>query len=141
MNKRNANGPGRTRSQIEDGFTLIEVLVSIVVTMILMASVFGLMTGGQETFRREHEVADMQMSTRAGVQLVSRDLTMAGFRTPPSAAILWNDGGGIVPDELTIVYADPDVPLSRPLQCGTAGVGGGGSTDLLSVDFLRSKSP
>ena len=126
MNKRNANGTGRAESQIQDGFTLIEVLVSIMVTLILMASVFGLLTGGQESFRRELEVADMQMSTRAGLQLVSRDFTMAGFRTPPSAAIIWNDGGGIEPDELTIVYADPDVPLSRPLQCGTAGVGGGG---------------
>ncbi len=126
MNKRNANGAGRAESQNHNGFTLIEVLVSIMVTLILMASVFGLLTGAQESFRREHEVADMQMSTRAGLRLVSRDLTMAGFRTPPSAAILWNDGGGIEPDELTIVYADPDVPLSRPVQCGTAGVGGGG---------------
>ncbi len=98
MNKRNANGTGRAESQIQDGFTLIEVLVSIMVTLILMASVFGLLTGGQESFRRELEVADMQMSTRAGLQLVSRDLTMAGFRTPPSAAIIWNDGGGIEPD-------------------------------------------
>ncbi len=126
MNKRNVNGAGRAELQNEDGFTLIEILVSITVTLVLMGSVFGLLTGGQETFRREHEVADMQMSTRSGLQLVSRDLTMAGFRTPPSAAILWNDGGGIEPDELTIVYADPDVPLSRPLQCGGAGVGGGG---------------
>ena len=126
MSKRNANGAGRAESQNQDGFTLIELLVSIGVTLILMASVFGLLTGGQESFRREHEVADMQMSTRAGLQLVSLDLTMAGFRTPPSAAIIWNDGGGIQPDELTIVYADPDVPLSRPVQCGTAGVGGGG---------------
>ena len=116
MNKRNANGIARAKSQIQDGFTLIELLVSMAVTLILMASVFGLLAGGQESFRREHEVAGMQMSTRAGLRLVSRDLVMAGFRTPPSAAILWNDRGGIDPDELTIVYADPDVPLSRPLQ-------------------------
>ena len=126
MNNRNANGAGRAESQNEDGFTLIEVLVAVAITLILMGSVFGLLTKGQDSFRREHQVADMQMSTRGGLQLVSRDLTMAGYRTPSSAAILWNDGGGIEPDELTIVYADPDVPLSRPLQCGTAGAGGGG---------------
>ena len=139
MNKWNANGTGRAESQIQDGFSLIEVLVSILVTLILMASVFGLLTAGQETFRREHEVADMQMSTRAGLQVVSRDLTMAGFHTPPSAAILWNDGGGIEPDELTIVYADPDVPLSQPIQCGGGGGGGGpcptlGASSTLFID-------
>jgi hypothetical protein len=95
------------------------------VSLIVMGSVYGLLSKGQDSFRRESEVAEMQMSTRAGVQAISRDLTMAGFRTPPAAAILWNDGGGIQPDEVTLVYADPDVPLSRPLQCGTAGAGGG----------------
>ena len=109
MNNRNANGAGRAESQNEDGFTLIEVLVAVAITLILMGSVFGLLTKGQDSFRREHQVADMQMSTRSGLQLVSRDLAMAGYRTPSSAAILWNDGGGIEPDELTIVYADPDV--------------------------------
>lgn len=127
MNPTVSNGAGPApSSQPQDGFTLIEVLVAMVVTLIIMSSVYGLLSGGQDNFRREHEVADMQMSTRSGLQFVSRDLTMAGFRTPPSAAILWNDGGGIQPDELTIVYADPDVALSRPLQCGTAGAGGGG---------------
>jgi hypothetical protein len=102
------------------------VLLAVAVTLIIMGSVFGLLTGGQDSFGRENEVADMQMSTRAGLDMMSRDLTMAGFRTPPASAILWNDGGGIQPDEVTLVYADPNVPISKPLQCGTAGVGGGG---------------
>ena len=104
-----------------DGFTLIEVVVALAVTMIMIGSVFGLMASGQTTFRRETQVADMQMSTRSGLELLSRDLAMAGFRTPPAAAIIWADSGGTQPDEVTIVYADPDVPLSNPLQCGGAG--------------------
>jgi len=108
-----------------DGFTLIEILVAMMITMIVMASVFALFGGSQKSFERENEVADMQMSTRSGVERLSRDLTMAGYRTPPAAAVLWNDGGGINPDEITIVHADPNVPTSRPLQCGGAGRGGG----------------
>ena len=104
-----------------DGFTLVEVIVALAVTLIMIGSVFGLMAGGQTTFRRETQVANMQMSTRAGLQLLSRDLTMAGYRTPPASAIIWADSGGLQPDEITIVYADPDVALSRPLQCGGAG--------------------
>jgi Tfp pilus assembly protein PilW len=103
------------------GFTLFEVVVALAVTMIMIGSVFGLMAGGQTTFRRETQVADMQMSTRAGLQLLSHDLAMAGYRTPPASAIIWADSGGLQPDEITIVYADPDVPLSRPIECGGAG--------------------
>jgi hypothetical protein len=58
--------------------------------------------------------------------MISRDLTMAGYKTPPASAILWHDGGGITPDEVTIIYADPDIPTSEPLKCGVAGAGGGG---------------
>ncbi len=61
-----------------DGFTLVEVIVALAVTLIMIGSVFGLMAGGQATFRRETQVANMQMSTRSGLQLLSRDLTMAG---------------------------------------------------------------
>ena len=82
-----------------DGFTLIEVVVALAVTMIMIGSVFGLMASGQTTFRRETQVADMQMSTRSGLELLSRDLAMAGFRTPPAAAIIWADSGGTQPDE------------------------------------------
>lgn len=117
---------GRALQAGRAGFTLIEVLIAITITIIVMASVYALLGGGQESFRRENEVAEMQMSTRSGVERITRDLTMAGYRTPPMTAVLWNDGGGINPDEVTIVYADPDVPLSRPLQCGNAGGGGGG---------------
>ena len=111
-----------------DGFTLVEVIVALAVTLIMIGSVFGLMAGGQATFRRETQVANMQMSTRSGLQLLSRDLTMAGYRTPPASAIIWADGGGLQPDEITIVYADPDVALSRPLQCGAAALITGGNT-------------
>ena len=91
----------------ETGFTLIEVLIAMMITMIVMASVFALMERGQRSFRREPEVADMTASARAGLDRISRDLAMAGYNTPATIAIMWDDGGGINPDEITIVYADP----------------------------------
>ncbi|HXV64389.1 MAG TPA: prepilin-type N-terminal cleavage/methylation domain-containing protein [Vicinamibacteria bacterium] len=114
------------RQQGNKGFTLIEVLVAIAVTLIIMASVFGVLLGGQDSFRRENQVADMQMSTRSGLDMIGRDLTLAGYKTPPASAVIWSDGGGIQPDEVTIVYADPNIPISRPKQCGAGGKGGGG---------------
>ncbi|HXV62568.1 MAG TPA: prepilin-type N-terminal cleavage/methylation domain-containing protein [Vicinamibacteria bacterium] len=115
-----------SRRSDREGFTLIEVLVAMLATIIVLASVFALLTGSQDSFRRENEVADTQMSTRAGMVYVTRDLAIASYRTPPPAAILWNDGGGINPDEVTIISAHPDFPVSKPMQCGGSGQGRGG---------------
>jgi hypothetical protein len=59
----------------------------------------------------------MSANARAGLDRISADLTIAGISTPPNLAVMWQDGGGINPDELTIVYADPEVPVSRPKPC------------------------
>ncbi|HSF16648.1 MAG TPA: prepilin-type N-terminal cleavage/methylation domain-containing protein [Vicinamibacteria bacterium] len=114
------------RSADREGFTLIEVLVAMLAALIVLASVFALLAGSQDSFRRENEVADTQMSTRAGMVYLTRDLSTASYRTPPMAAILWNDGGGINPDEVTIISAHPDYPTCMPMQCGNQGQGRGG---------------
>lgn len=115
-----------TRSRSPRGFSLIEVMIALLITMIVMASVFMLLDKGQDSFRREPEVTDMTANARAGMSRISQDLTVAGFNTPANMAVMWNDGGGLTPDELTIIYADPDIPISRPKPCGGGGGGGKG---------------
>jgi prepilin-type N-terminal cleavage/methylation domain-containing protein len=107
----------KRRATNEHGFSLIELLIAMAITVTVMASVYLLLQKGQTSFQREPEVADMNQSARAGLQRISQDLALAGLETPPVMAVMWNDGGGINPDEITIVYADQNVPVSRPLTC------------------------
>ncbi len=67
----------------ERGFSLIEVLISIVITLIVMGAVFGLLTRGQRSFQREPEVADLQQSARTALDLVTKDILQAGAGLPP----------------------------------------------------------
>ena len=99
------------------GFSLVEILMALLITMVVMASVFMLLNKGQESFQREPEVTQMTASARAGLIRVSQDLMVAGFNTPANMAVMWFDGGEKNPDELTIVYADREIPVSRPLSC------------------------
>jgi prepilin-type N-terminal cleavage/methylation domain-containing protein len=69
--------------QSERGFTLIEVLVSVAITLIVMAAVFGLLTRGQRAFEREPEIADLQQSARSSLDVVARDALQAGSGLPP----------------------------------------------------------
>ncbi|MFQ5790449.1 MAG: PilW family protein, partial [Acidobacteriota bacterium] len=106
-----------------EGFSLTEVLVALLLTLIVMASVFGLLDRGQSVWNREPEVADVHQNARSGLVMINQDLQLAGYLTPPSTAILWLDGGGITPDELTVLYSDPDIPISEPIKCDTPGGG------------------
>ena len=96
------------------------------ITLIVMASVMMLLQKLQTTFQREPEVADMNQSARTGLDMISRDLTMPGLNTPSATAIMWTDGGGDNPDEITIIYADPDIPTVTPLMCKAPGPPGPG---------------
>jgi prepilin-type N-terminal cleavage/methylation domain-containing protein len=69
--------------ETERGFSLIEVMISIVITLIVMGAVFGLLTRGQRTFQREPEVADLQQSGRTALDLVAKDILQAGAGLPP----------------------------------------------------------
>lgn len=135
---------GVTPSQ-PPGFSLIEVLIAMAISVLVMASVFVLLSRSRETFRREPEVSDMNANARAGLDQISQELTVAGFATPPSMAVASSDGGGLTPDEITIVYADPEIPVARPSPCGAGGGGGApcatiGSSSVLHLD-PRSLSP
>jgi prepilin-type N-terminal cleavage/methylation domain-containing protein len=121
----------------EQGFSLVEVLVAMLITGIVMAAVFLLLQRGQNTFNREPEVAEMNQSARAGLDRIGRDLAQAGYQTPAAMAVLWQDGGGIFPDQVTIVYADQDVPISRPLQCS----GGGGPCGTIENSSVVNVDP
>ncbi|TDI34594.1 MAG: hypothetical protein E2P02_29805 [Acidobacteria bacterium] len=111
------NGVTQNSASEARGFSVIEILIALVITMVVMASVFMLLRKGQDSFEREPEVTDMTASARAGLMRVSQDLMVAGFNTPANMAVMWLDGGGKNPDELTIVYADPEIPVSRPVSC------------------------
>jgi prepilin-type N-terminal cleavage/methylation domain-containing protein len=78
----------------ERGFSLIEVLISMVVTLIVMAAVFGLLTKGQRSFQREPEVADLQQSARTALDLVTKDILQAGAGLPPEFPAFSRLGSG-----------------------------------------------
>ena len=61
-----------------------------------------------------HELASMRSP---------KDLIVAGYRPPPTIAVQWADGGGTTPDEITIIYAEPLIPVVEALPCSEQGGG------------------
>lgn len=80
------------------GFSLVELLVAMVVTLLVSGAVFGLMTSGQGAFRREPELVERQQNIRAAMAIIERDLLSAGTSMGPFTQVFTAglDGGGPV---------------------------------------------
>ena len=79
--------PPRVEIGNERGFTLIEVLISIAITLVVMASVFALLTRGQRAFQREPEIATAAKRPQRARFGVS-GILQAGAGLPPSSRLL-----------------------------------------------------
>ena len=79
----------------QDGFSLVELLVALTVTLIVSGAIYGLLTSGSAAFRREPELADRQQNIRVAMDVVARDVFNAGAAMPTfSQVFTLNDGVG-----------------------------------------------
>jgi type IV pilus assembly protein PilW len=61
------------------GFTLPELLVAMVVTAVITASVYSVYRSQQKSFLVQDQVAEMQQNLRAALHLMEREIRMAGY--------------------------------------------------------------
>jgi len=95
----------------EQGFSLVELIVAMTVTLIVSSAIYGLLTAGGNAFRREPEVADRQANIRAAMDMISRDVFAAGAGMPTFSQVF--------------TRADPAGTCNAALNaCGPAGTMG-----------------
>lgn len=115
----------------ERGFTLVELLISMVVMIGITSAIFALADPARGTFRQQPEVADMQQRLRVGTTFLTSDLMMAGAGAPAGGQLMGSLmnffapiqplrtgmiasdlGTGVLyrPDAITIMYVPPNAP-------------------------------
>ncbi|MES2626422.1 MAG: prepilin-type N-terminal cleavage/methylation domain-containing protein, partial [Pseudomonadota bacterium] len=70
----------------QTGFTLIEMMVSIVIGLSVMAGALQIMVQGKSNFLAERELAALQENARLAFKLFQDELHMAGFNSCGSSA-------------------------------------------------------
>lgn len=116
------------KPEAEGGFTLVEVLMSVTISAFIIAAGFTSMVGSEKATRVTERVADTQQNARIGMELLSRDLKLAGFgmTTPVGACTVGGSAAPIVPADNAPGGADtgPDaVSLVLPISNSNAAVG------------------
>ena len=95
----------------QQGFSLVELMVALTVTLIISGAVFRLLTAGKGVFRREPALSTRQQSIRFGMDMVWKDVFAAGTGLPMFSQA-FTDGlngigalgsGGAKTDEIEII--------------------------------------
>ena len=111
----------RLRNADARGFSLIELMVAMAVTLIVTGAIYGLMTGGQNAFRREPAITDRQQNIRLAMDIIMRDIASAG-----------GEHAGVHPD----LHAGPEPCVGCPASprgAATIANAGGARTDELEI--------
>lgn len=132
------------------GFSLIELLIALVVTLLVSGAVFGLLTAGQGAFRREPQLTERQQSLRQAMTMIQEDVMRAGTGLPPFTQVFANGlnatgvagvlGAGAT-DALELLAADPACP-SALIDCGiNAGAPGSINVTADPAECFRAAPP
>lgn len=68
------------RASGQRGFTLIELMISMVLSMLAALAVIGLFSSQNQTFRSTSAMSDLQETGRIALDILSQDIRMAGYQ-------------------------------------------------------------
>ena len=100
----------------EQGFTLIELLIAMALALIIIAALSGAFISQRKTLITQDQVSEMIQGARAAMDMISREVKMAGYDPTDS-------GNFLIPynsDSFTIdIYADVTDPPDGVVDTGT----------------------
>ena len=66
------------RSPSQRGFSLLELMMAMVVTLVITGAMYGLVLSGQGSFQREPAITDRQQQIRLAITRMQEDILLAG---------------------------------------------------------------
>ena len=99
---------GLRKTGCDQGFTLLEVLVVILILGIVMAGVYSVYTSQQKSFLIQEDVAEMQQNLRAAMFTMVREIRLAGCNPTGKAT------AGIVTANVSTISVTMDISGNNP---------------------------
>lgn len=93
----------RITHQVDRGFTLVELMIALALGLVLLSSMYGVFETQNRSYTIQDQVAEMQQNVRTGMDMMIRDIRMAGYDPTRSA------GAGIVSVSTGTIYITMDL--------------------------------
>jgi type II secretory pathway pseudopilin PulG len=127
----------------EDGFTLLELMITMITFVIVIASVSSIFLGLLNQFKQQSKIAETSLEGLTGLEILRQDLEQAGYGLPQNVTgIADADGDGNLWDELPnyleatgAASAYNDAPQNAPRA-----IFSGNNIGLNNSDYLVIKS-
>jgi prepilin-type N-terminal cleavage/methylation domain-containing protein len=135
MEKRN-----KTMIKSEPGFTIVELIIAMAMSLVVMGAIYTLFTNQQRSYMHQERVATIQQNLRAAMYMMAREIRMAGCdptgtASPAPGIIAGCTGGNTIQFTMDITdnagTGSPDGDTNDPNENITYALGGTSGTDLL----------
>lgn len=99
------------RNYPQSGFTVIEVLVAMVISMILLIGVINIFNAGKQSYTLQNGVARLQENARYALEIMAQSISRAGLNNSstdnldPFVINSTSEGGTNVSDTIAVTYA------------------------------------
>jgi type IV pilus assembly protein PilW len=101
----------RKKKEREQGFTIVELLVVILMMAVVMAGIYAVYTSQQKSFVVQQDLAEMQQNLRAAMFFMVRDIRLAGCNpTGKADAGIVTANGSSISMTMDIRGKNPDDP-------------------------------
>ncbi|NLD36602.1 MAG: prepilin-type N-terminal cleavage/methylation domain-containing protein [Desulfatiglans sp.] len=97
----------------EKGFSIIELLVAMAISLVVLASVYSVFRSQQKSTLVREQINMMQQNIRAGMTVMTRDIRMAGYVHPTVSATPGIVGATATELEFTRLKDDNTLPLQK----------------------------
>ncbi len=104
------------RTNGESGFSMLEVTLCALLTVGLMGVIFAVSNRNQQVFVTEMGVVDMNQNVRTVIDLMTRDIQVAGVGLPSGTKnmvpFFYTNGANGAPDTIMMINGDPFAPVA-----------------------------
>ncbi|MBU4264216.1 MAG: prepilin-type N-terminal cleavage/methylation domain-containing protein [Proteobacteria bacterium] len=122
------------------GFTLVEVMVALAISGIVLASIYSAFQSQQNSYVAQEQVSEMQQNVRIGLDMLSKDIRLAGYNPDGSAGTGFVDGINFdaepVNTNATRIAFTADLDGDGTIDVVTQDVDGNGTIDMSDMERI-----